>query len=794
MALFSAYDIAVHYEEKQVKIPNIDPIGYCYLNLLFDVAEKVFGEVPGHLNKLIHMRCQIPKTDRMFDISDDDSVHEMFEMHKCGRMINVHVQDMDVIPSYKANQINENGHNTDLNLREKGKDKVCVVAIDDSEGEYSDSSSDSSWLHSMDSDNEKDLDVHSDSGESDMSFSDFDDTEEGALVPYSENEEETDPVQQALKSKLWTYNPKVEIEFKKGELFTNVDAFRAALKDYVIQKGFPIVRLKNEKSRVTAVCGVEGCKWRIHASPVLDSMTFMIKTYQGEHTCVMDRKNTEATADWIAKKLVPIMRIHPNMSTKGVEAEMIKYGVHPSKWQMYRALTKARNEIEGNHIESYAKLPKYAELIRKYNPQSICKIHYDRPTLLVEPRFLRMFISFKAQRSGFVEGCRPFVGFDGCFLKGSYGGVLLTAVTLDANNSIFPIAFAVAEAENKETWSWFFHYFEEFFGPFTSESGFHGPLTFMSDRQKGLNIAYEEKVPVASGRHCCRHICSNFKAQFPGILLSNLFWRAAKSFDVAGHNEAMASIKELNIEAWKYLDKIPKTTWCRYTFNTGLKCDHVTNNCTESFNAWIGELRGKPILTLVDGLRKKFMKKMHKRYQKGCMLTTAITPKMLGKLQKIGQVSRQCELTMASTDVFEVGDMNRSYIVNLSAKTCDCGAFQISGLPCKHAALGIIYKREKLESYCEHWFSRDKYLKTYSSMIHPIPDEKMWPPMPYVTPVTVLPPPLRRAPGRPKTKMRREHDEGQSASQPKRHCYIKCGNCGSFGHNKRSCQGAPVTE
>mgnify|MGYP004712588053 FL=1 len=95
-----------------------------------------------------------------------------------------------------------------------------------------------------------------------------------------------------------------------------------------------------------------------------------------------------------------------------------------------------------------------------------------------------MFISFKAQRSGFVEGCRPFVGFDGCFLKGAYGGVLLTAVTLDANNSIFPIAFAVAEAENKETWSWFFHYFEEFFGPFTSENGFHGPLTFMSDRQK----------------------------------------------------------------------------------------------------------------------------------------------------------------------------------------------------------------------------------------------------------------------------------------------------------------------
>ena len=74
MALLPAYNIAVHYEEKQVRISNVDPISYCYINLLFDVAEKVFSEVPGHLNKLIHLRCLIPKTGCMFDIVDDDSV------------------------------------------------------------------------------------------------------------------------------------------------------------------------------------------------------------------------------------------------------------------------------------------------------------------------------------------------------------------------------------------------------------------------------------------------------------------------------------------------------------------------------------------------------------------------------------------------------------------------------------------------------------------------------------------------------------------------------------------------
>ncbi|XP_027157964.1 uncharacterized protein LOC113759586 [Coffea eugenioides] len=457
----------------------------------------------------------------------------------------------------------------------------------------------------------------------------------------------------------------------------------------------------------------------------------------------------------MAKKLVSVIRDYPNMTSKGVEAELFKYGVRPSKMQIFRAKNKALAEIEGIHAESYTKLPRYAELLRKYNPNSICKIHYDRPNILVEPAFLRIFVSFTTQKLGFLEGCRPFVGFDGCFLKGPFGGVLLIVVALDANNNIFPLAFAVAECESKDTWRWFFYYFSEFFGPFDHTK----PLTFMSDRQKGLNLAYEEMIPEVVGRHCCRHICSNFKSQFPGILLSNLFWKAAKSYDAIGHNDAMASIKDININAWKYLDKIPRTTWCRHVFSTELKCDHDTNNFTESFNAWIGDLRGKPILTLVDGLRRKFNKKMHIRYQKCGTLTGHITPRIVEKLKEIGQASRKCQMHMASEDTFEVGDMDRTYIVNLRQRSCDCGAFHISGIPCKHAALGVIYRREKLENYCEIWFTKDMYLKTYSHMIHPIPNVKRWPPMPEVLPTTVLPPPLRKAPGRPRVNRRREPDE-----------------------------------
>jgi len=47
--------------------------------------------------------------------------------------------------------------------------------------------------------------------------------------------------------------------------------------------------------------------------------------------------------------------------------------------------------------------------------------------------------------------CRPIIGLDGCFLKGEYGGELLTAVGRDKNDQMLPIAYVVVEVENKDS-------------------------------------------------------------------------------------------------------------------------------------------------------------------------------------------------------------------------------------------------------------------------------------------------------------------------------------------------------
>ncbi|KAL9691369.1 hypothetical protein QQ045_011790 [Rhodiola kirilowii] len=51
--------------------------------------------------------------------------------------------------------------------------------------------------------------------------------------------------------------------------------------------------------------------------------------------------------------------------------------------------------------------------------------------------------------------CRPIFSIDGTHKYGKYDGKLLVACSLDANNGVLPVAFALVESENTSNWSWF---------------------------------------------------------------------------------------------------------------------------------------------------------------------------------------------------------------------------------------------------------------------------------------------------------------------------------------------------
>ncbi|KAL2933568.1 Sodium/potassium/calcium exchanger 1 [Bienertia sinuspersici] len=69
---------------------------------------------------------------------------------------------------------------------------------------------------------------------------------------------------------------------------------------------------------------------------------------------------------------------------------------------------------------------------------------------LIEDIRAHVNIPGKAAVDGFLAGCRGVVGVDGTFLKGNYGGVLLSAVALDGNNEMFPIAWGIVSGEDED--------------------------------------------------------------------------------------------------------------------------------------------------------------------------------------------------------------------------------------------------------------------------------------------------------------------------------------------------------
>ena len=40
----------------------------------------------------------------------------------------------------------------------------------------------------------------------------------------------------------------------------------------------------------------------------------------------------------------------------------------------------------------------------------------------------------------------------------------------------------------------------------------------------------------------------------------------------------------------------PEEMWARHAYDPIIKINHVTNNMTESFNQWVGELRANQLL------------------------------------------------------------------------------------------------------------------------------------------------------------------------------------------------------
>jgi hypothetical protein len=125
-------------------------------------------------------------------------------------------------------------------------------------------------------------------------------------------------------------------------------------------------------------------------------------------------------------------------------------------------------------------------------------------------------------------------------------------------------------------------------------------------------------LPGTEHRFCVRHLYANFKKKFGGgTLLRDLMMGAAKATYYEAWEDKMEQIKQEKKAAYDWLIAIPTKQWCKHAFPFYSRCDVIMNNLSESFNATILLQRDKPIITMIEWIRKYLMERFATLREKG---------------------------------------------------------------------------------------------------------------------------------------------------------------------------------
>ncbi|GMY27369.1 MuDR family transposase [Fagus crenata] len=164
--------------------------------------------------------------------------------------------------------------------------------------------------------------------------------------------------------------------------------------------------------------------------------------------------------------------------------------------------------------------------------------------------------------------------------------------------------------------------------------------------EKGLTESFKDVCPNMDHRACVRHIYANFRdSGHRGKALKDKLWAAASAYTKFEFDAHMAELKKLSPPAYEYLSKIPVATWSRSRFTKNPKSDLIVNNFSECFNSYILDVRDKPILTMIDTIRRKLMR----RFQVNRASIAKMSGKLCPKIQvKVGKKKKSTDGAIGS--------------------------------------------------------------------------------------------------------------------------------------------------
>ncbi|CAA7044695.1 unnamed protein product [Microthlaspi erraticum] len=568
-----------------------------------------------------------------------------------------------------------------------------------------------------------------------------------------------------------------------GRLFSSKEECQIALAIYAIKGMFQFKQTTTKRHYFILSCPDSRCDWRIRAREVGDCGMYEIQRAQLNHSCSIDTRNAykKRASSRVIAAVFKAKYGDPEKGPRAAELQRMvleDLRVNASYMKCYRAKEKATIEVRGTEEESYLKLPTYLHMLKLANPGTVADLEIDVDEE-GHKRFMYVFLAFGASIRGFRK-LRPVVSIDGTHLWGKYKGVLLTAVGQDANCQLFPLAYAVVDAEDEESWTWFLKKLEKILADSPT-------LTIVSNRHPAIYPAMKVAYPRAVHVACIVHLARNVGSTFVNKGLAKLVKLAAYAYRVKTFNMIFDKIRSTSSECARYLEKAGMGHWTR-VYCKGERYNMMTSNACEQLNKALKEGRGCPIVELLQFIQSMMTRWFSCRRKKSLKCRGGVTPEvekqiMIHRTEVVGS-----SVNLVSNWTCQVvGQFGERNLVQLKERKCSCKKFDRLKIPCGHALLAGDSLGLLPSSLSGHVFKPDAWQETYSDIICPEGDPKDEVIPEDVGELLIMPPRNRRGLGR--RKVARIPSKGEfPATKVKKAVPNRCTRCHYEGHNRTTCK------
>jgi len=318
---------------------------------------------------------------------------------------------------------------------------------------------------------------------------------------------------------------------------------------------------------------------------------------------------------------------------------------------------------------------------------------------------------------------RPILFLDGGYMYSEEGGVLLMATTLDLDEEILPLAFAIVTTEAMKTWTWFLNCFHDTF--FSCK----GNISVVSDRAKGLHASIEKTKPEYLDiwhYYYTHHLQENVERQFSKEI-STLFMKACLIKTISEFNTTLDTIQAKKPGAAEYIQNIPADhyAYAHSPLATFPRFFHTTSNIVESSNNLWKPARQMTWLLAVDHIWHGIMKQFYDRRERRHFtqdFTRFYDKYWDTERESSGFYLVQPQSRSSGTALVKRGNSSHNgRLVNLHLHTCTCLEWQDRRFPCRHAIATMRFFKVKEQVEPCHFFTVETYKKMYEGSLRPSP-------------------------------------------------------------------------